>query len=793
MRKNSLIKLSKIAALIWTGILILAISSIAVSISNGYPVNTSIADLIPKSKDSQYISKAIKHITRSYGKTVMFMTVHSEKEVALNVADELRDTLEAEARFKISDFEEIGKRFYSTYFPKRHQIFTKEKRAALQDTDALDRMTADIKRSIYSPIPGKYGNLIDKDPLMLFSGFSDAIIEKISGNNTPGSETVYQKEGKYYALISAEIAGDDVSAETQKEAEARITEITRDLETLHQGTSVISTGAVRFSARSYERAELETGMIGIISFAGIVILLIVFFRAISVTLYALVPILTGLITGGAVTLTVFDSMHIISLTMGSCLTGVCIDYTFHFLAEFRLSEGKWNPYKALRNIFPGITFGVLTSILAYIIFLIPPFPCLNQIAVFTSSGLTASYITVVLFFPLFFRKRNNEKNGTETLPLRIFSYTYHGWLKVFDSKTVIIITIVVLTAAALPGIAILNVNDNIKLLNTSLPDLEKQDNAIREITSGSSQKHFILVRHKDRQKLLDKLSTITENLEKSLTSGSVISPSMLLPSEKLQIENFKTLKDFIKRDSTELFRRLRTLGFSDTGIQELREIAHRTGPEEILTPDELKNKDPGSIFSALWIGKTGSEENSALIMLKGRISKAEITKTCSNHSKTEYINISDRISEILRKYREKLTVLLVTAYLIIFIILCLRHGFVSGVLIMIPPVVSGLLSLALLGYAGIPANIFHILALMLVLGIGIDYTIFFAESDIDHRHKTGLATTLSAITTILAFGLLTLSKTPALQAIGTVIIPGILFSLTLSPLSCIRKRKNMSD
>ena len=69
----------------------------------------------------------------------------------------------------------------------------------------------------------------------------------------------------------------------------------------------------------------------------------------------------------------------------------------------------------------------------------------------------------------------------------------------------------------------------------------------------------------------------------------------------------------------------------------------------------------------------------------------------------------------------------------------------------------------------------------MILGIGVDYTIFFMEGR--QASVTGLAVLLSALTTLMSFGLLYLSNNPALEAVGLTVSLGIAFSLLLSPLA----------
>jgi len=84
-------------------------------------------------------------------------------------------------------------------------------------------------------------------------------------------------------------------------------------------------------------------------------------------------------------------------------------------------------------------------------------------------------------------------------------------------------------------------------------------------------------------------------------------------------------------------------------------------------------------------------------------------------------------------------------------------------------------------------SLFHIMALILVLGISVDYGIFFRESGPESA-TTLLAVVLSALTTILAFGLLAFSSTAAIQAFGTTIFIGIAISLLVSPVAGVSLR-----
>jgi predicted exporter len=92
--------------------------------------------------------------------------------------------------------------------------------------------------------------------------------------------------------------------------------------------------------------------------------------------------------------------------------------------------------------------------------------------------------------------------------------------------------------------------------------------------------------------------------------------------------------------------------------------------------------------------------------------------------------------------------------------------------------------LGLFGWLGVPVNLFTLLALWLVLGLGVDYGIFLR-----HGHTAMptavLSVTLSASTTLLAFGLLAFSATPFIRSIGLTLLYSITLSWLFAMLSCL--------
>ena len=119
---------------------------------------------------------------------------------------------------------------------------------------------------------------------------------------------------------------------------------------------------------------------------------------------------------------------------------------------------------------------------------------------------------------------------------------------------------------------------------------------------------------------------------------------------------------------------------------------------------------------------------------------------------------------------------------LVFIILLLAYGRIELTLLtMLPVVISWIWTVGIMGLFGISFNIFNVIILTFIFGLGIDYSIFimrgllqnfkYGKSD-SSSYKVSVI--LSGITTLLGIGVLIFAKHPALRSIATMSIIGIL-------------------
>ena len=109
------------------------------------------------------------------------------------------------------------------------------------------------------------------------------------------------------------------------------------------------------------------------------------------------------------------------------------------------------------------------------------------------------------------------------------------------------------------------------------------------------------------------------------------------------------------------------------------------------------------------------------------------------------------------------------------------------------PLAAGMLfSVETLSLTGQSFTVFSLVGLILLFGIGIDYTVFFASVDEDIG-KIFPSVLLAFATTEIAFILLAFSSSRIASGFGTVMASGLLMIFLLSPGAFFLKSRNDFD
>lgn len=749
-------------------------------IFRGVSIETNILKLLPKPEQDVAIEEAVNSLSQSLASNMLFLVAAKDESLALNEADRFSKSLNESGLFgeiKSETTKELETEWFNYYFPKRYKLLSPSFRTDLLSQNPQLAIKKRVLKQLYSPAPDFYGEALSFDPLMLFPDFVQSSIASSQQGEMVEGKPLFLQNDSTYVLVSAPLNGDAFAPTFQEKVEQFV--LQEKITTGENNSELLALGIVRFARAGFKQGKQEASYIGAVSMVAVLLILLLVFRSFRAIIIGVVPLLVGLIYALATTFIFYNKVHLISLTMGACLSGVAIDYSFHYLSDYIFNRREWESAEGLKRIFAGISIGAVTTVIGYVAFILTPLPGLKQIALFTTAGLLGSYLTVVLAFPTLLKNRSSA-----TLPSSI-SYGIKSISnlleKLFSSKTSLLILLIIFLVCSLFLIKKISFNDDIYQLKASTPVLDREEQRVNSVVSDIEASRFIVVSAESEELLLQKLEDVELeliNLKDSGVISNFSSISKFVSSKKRATENRGLLLSLFE-DNSPLIESLLNLGFDSLTLSNVEgDIINLNENSDI---DSWLNSSVSSLFSSLWVGKVGSQFVS-VVLLSGVDNEPAIKSHFANDKSVNYINRIEEISSVLTRYRNQAMKVVLFAYLTIWLLLTIRYGFIGSLRVMIAPLLGGAVALFTATTFGGSLNLMHILALLLVLGVGIDYTIFFAEGS-SRQEETLLAVTLSAITTILSFGVLVLSTTPALGAIGQIIIPGILVSLLVSPVA----------
>ncbi|ELA6772254.1 MMPL family transporter [Vibrio alginolyticus] len=767
---NSVSKLSlgtHTFALVWLNLVVLAGALLLKQWvwSAESPIETNILKLLPKNQQNPVAEQAFESVSASMSDKVIFVITAPDKNALFAAATEFDKGLRQSNHFrdvvgKISPQEQQA--WASYYFKHRFQLLTPEQRERLSKNP--EQQVQHVIQSLYNPFSGVTGQELQNDPFLLFRDYLSQVTQQSSSFRLDNGYLSVEKDGAQYLLITAELKDSPYSLTGQLAVP--------DIQALEQsvaqkyGAKVAHTGVLFYADFGTQSAKSEISTIGVFSLLGIIALLVLVFRSVMPLSLALLSITIGLLVALSVTTWIFGKVHLFSLVFGASLIGVSIDYAFHYLTERLAAGNEWDSEQGLKHIFIAITLGLITSLIGYLGMLVAPFPGLQQLALFSSIGLIAAYITVVAWYPILAR---NPSRSISNLPGQSL---LAKWLTLWNQPRIKVGLPMLCVVASGFFLLQLNYDDDIRLLQTMPKDLKQQETLITTLSGMQSSQQMLVVTADDDESLMKKLESLTPTLEAwkaESTIESYQSLSRYLSSVERQQQDYQLIRDLYATQSSPLT--------SGLGLSKKPKMDADFIP---VTVEQYLQNPVSAPVRFLHLGKI--KEKSATVVVLNQLQDSAVVKAfAKSQSDVVYLNKAEEISALFGEYRIKIMELLAAASAVIFLVLIKRYGLQRSWRVLLPSLIACACGLATAVAMGTTLNLFNLLGLVLILGIGIDYTLFFAEKA--RSVSTLLAITLSAMTTVLSFGLLSLSQTHAIHSFGITVLSGIFVAWLLSPIA----------
>lgn len=733
-------------------------------------VRSNVFELLPAADYDPLQEQATRVVDAELGTRLLFFVGHEDRDVAKQAVGRFGETLSelellesVTIRADESEFAAMGE----LYYPLRSRMLSDAQLDQIENN--IDAIEAAAISKLYSPF-GAAGDLAT-DPFFLFADSLQALQPASSALQLDDGYLWAQRNGRHYVLAVANLVSPSLSIGEQEELATHINSTLAEMQAEQPQLDVLKTGFSFYAHHATQSAKGEISTIGVGSLIGLLLLVLSTFRSLRPLTLIVLSILAGCAIALAVTLSVFGFVHLFTLVFGASLIGVSVDYSFHYIADDAFGDDAWTPAAGLRNIFPGITLGLATSILAYLALTVAPFPGLQQLAVFSSAGLIGAYLTLIAMTHLL---RKRFVLHRQSIVLHFATRYLQAWRA--RSTKAQAITGVVLVILIVVGALRLDVNDDVRMLQSQPPELARQENAIQEMLGIAQAGTFLLVSGDDDESLLREEERIRGRLDEMIGEGlldSYQAVSRWVPSLERQEKSARAWNQLM---SSRLLTYFETIEVDEEDAAQA--LVNLTVASPTLNVQAWLQNPASAQFRNLWLDIEGP--GSASIILLFGVDDVDAL------SEFSVINKGRELSVLFGEYRNRVVQMLAVAYVLILLGLAWRYGLRRAAVVLAPPVLAGLLALALVSLAGGALNLFNFLALILVLGIGIDFTIFIAESRHDLA-STMFAITLSALTTILSFGLLSLSSTFAVHSFGITVLIGIACAYLLCPVAMMAR------
>jgi predicted exporter len=305
---------------------------------------------------------------------------------------------------------------------------------------------------------------------------------------------------------------------------------------------------------------------------------------------------------------------------------------------------------------------------------------------------------------------------------------------------------------------------------------------MRDALGAPDVRHLVVVAGATREAVLQRLERLEPALAELVARGVVRgfdTPARYLPSVAAQRARQAALPE-----ESELARHLATategLPFRDGLFAPFLAEVERARTAPPVDAKALEGTVWGLAARALlvevegrWAGLaplTGLTDAGALAAAVGALHDPAVS----------LLDLKAESDAMVSAYRDQSLRLAGLGVLVIAAVLALGLRSARAVIVVMLPVLAAVATTAAaLVAAGTRLSLLHLVALLLVLGIGTNYSLFFSRfvPDDDERLRSAYAVLVATATTLIAFGALATSGTAILQAIGTTVALGAALSL----------------
>jgi len=492
----------------------------------------------------------------------------------------------------------------------------------------------------------------------------------------------------------------------------------------------------------------------------LVLLFLVGFRSFRPIFGSLSSTAMAAAAAGAVA-ALLSPIHGISMGFAAALLGLAVDYWVHLYVAAanlqpaqgfreRLERGR----TALRQITPALLLGAGSTMGACCVLLLSRYPVvrdLGAMGIAASGGaLAGTFLLGPTAYAIF---------GSKPLPGLPLARAGRG----------LRLAVLGVAGLALALTTASTFNGDPRDLSPVTPETRALEAELSARYGGFGTGGMVALHGEDAEAARDAAVLVTHALER-LPGVDVVGPAAVLPGRATRADRYAALPD-AETLQARIDAAAAEVGFTPELFAGLGDRIHH-GPADL----------PGDTWVGTPVEKLGQHLDGDAAMLSVVLADDSLTEAVEATVRATWPDASfvmpgrfatqgveDIVRELLR--------LGGLALAGVALILALRYRDPRKVIAaMAPCLVAAVWALGAMALTGTAWNAVSACGMILILGLGLDYGVFMVESK--RRDHTAYAVLMSAGTTAVGFGILIVTRSPALYGVGLAVLIGVIGALT---------------
>ncbi len=539
------------------------------------------------------------------------------------------------------------------------------------------------------------------------------------------------------------------------------------------GARLLLGGPAVLGAAAARVVRGDVGRLALLSTLAVLALLFWRFRSLAVVAAIAVPVMLSVAAATLALALAFGTVPALAFGFGMTMLGVSVDYPVLLIGHRKPGEAAAG---TLQRIGAALALTVAAAALGLCGMVFSGFPWLEQLGLFAVAGLLGAYGATRLLLPRLIVAADLAPVPAGD-PARFLAA--ERWRRFRRPALAVPAAAALVLLIHPPRFA-----QSLARLSPVPAAARRTDAALRAALGAAEPGVLVLVRGTSAEAVLrreERLSPLLAALRARHAITGAAFAARLLPSAARQRARAAALPD-ASTLASRLARARRGLHFRAGAFARFRAAVAASRALAPLTPATL----PGPVLRARLaplLFARGGVWNGA-ILFSGVADPAALATALAGRAGVRVVEVARTLDALAAFYARRAGVLLglgAGASLLLLAAVLRRERRrllrVAGSL-----AAALLVTLAVLDSAGVRISFLHILALQLVLGIGLDYALFFSRPRLDAEERIRTLRTLITCNglTLAGFGLLAFARTPLLREIGVTAGVGALAAMVFA-------------